>query len=69
MMMLRKISETRAVILPKEIKKNNSKISVLIKIKFIDPHQLIIDYTPLAGGLYEVSKKLQYQNGKWIELK
>jgi hypothetical protein len=65
----RKINDTRVVISPTILKKSKNKISIKIEIRFINPYQLMITYTPYAGGLRDISKKLEYRQGKWIEIK
>lgn len=65
----RKVNDRNVVISQKPLRDNEKEISLEIKIKFINPYQLVIDYTPFAGGVYQVSKKIEYQNGNWIELK
>ncbi len=65
----KKVNDRNVVISKKRLSDNKKEISLKIKIKFINPYQLEIEYTPFAGGVYEVSSEVQYKDGKWIELK
>jgi hypothetical protein len=51
----------------KKVKENAA--TIVLEIRFLNPHILEITYTPSSGGLYPVSKKLEYRNGKWNDLK
>ncbi len=50
-------------------KVKGNAVTIVIEIRFLSPQILEITYTPSSGGLYPVSKKLEYSNGKWSDLK
>ena len=62
-----KVSDRNVVISQKSLRNTNKEISIKIEVKFINPYEIMINYTPLVGRVYEVSKKLVYKDGKWIE--
>lgn len=51
----------------KKVKEN--AVTVILELRFLSPYTLEISFIPSSGGLYPVSKKLEYRNGKWNDLK
>lgn len=63
-------SGNKSYIFPKGRKKvKPNPVTIGIDIRFLNPYILEITYTPHSGGLYGLTKKLEYSKGKWNELK